>query len=223
MGSPTLPDVRAVQFDLADPKFPASLVDVPEPELPGASWTRVSVTGGGVCGSDLHLFTQNVGPSPTLASLASIPFLLGHEIAGRVIESGSSSSHPVGTRVAVDPCIPCAPRGIDPPCARTAPADGLPRVSTSTAECSPTGDHSGTRRTLAAGGPIRSLPTIRCSTRFRTRCPTRWPASTSPSRSPPTGCCARRRPRAIRSSSSVRASSGWLLWPRSRVSSRPAE
>jgi L-iditol 2-dehydrogenase len=108
--------VRAVQFDLAEPQFPASLVDVPEPELPGASWARVAVTGGGICGSDLHLFSQNVGPSPTLASLASIPFLLGHEIAGRVVESGASAGIAVGTRVAVDPCIPCVPRGIDPPC-----------------------------------------------------------------------------------------------------------
>jgi threonine dehydrogenase-like Zn-dependent dehydrogenase len=112
--------VRAVQFDFADPKFPASLVDVPEPGLPGDSWARVAVTGGGICGSDLHLFTHNVGPSPTLASLGAIPFLLGHEISGRVVESGSSSPFPVGTRVAVDPCIPCAPRGIDPPCANCA-------------------------------------------------------------------------------------------------------
>ncbi|MGA8725146.1 MAG: zinc-binding dehydrogenase [Acidimicrobiales bacterium] len=112
--------MRAVQFDYADPLFPASLVEVPEPDLPSASWARVEVVGGGICGSDLHLFTQNVGPSPTLASLGSIPFLLGHEIAGRVIETGSSSSFAVGTRVAVDPCIPCAPRGIDPRCANCA-------------------------------------------------------------------------------------------------------
>jgi threonine dehydrogenase-like Zn-dependent dehydrogenase len=120
MSAPTLAHVRAVQFDLTDPQFPASLVEVPEPELPGTSWARVAVTGGGICGSDLHLFTQNVGPSPTLASLGTIPFLLGHEIAGRVIEAGRSSSFAVGTRVAVDPCIPCAPRGIVPPCANCA-------------------------------------------------------------------------------------------------------
>ncbi len=118
--APTLTGVRAVQFDMADPKFPASLVEVREPQLPGPSWSRVAVTGGGICGSDLHLFAHNVGPSPTLASMASIPFLLGHEIAGRVIEAGSSSALRVGSRVAVDPCIPCAPRGIEPPCANCA-------------------------------------------------------------------------------------------------------
>jgi len=108
--------VRAVQFDLADPSFPASLTDLPEPDLPGPAWARVAVTTGGICGSDLHLFAHNTGPSPTLVSLASFPFVLGHEIAGRVIEAGPDCPYGVGTRVAVDPCLPCAPRGIHPPC-----------------------------------------------------------------------------------------------------------
>jgi threonine dehydrogenase-like Zn-dependent dehydrogenase len=113
--------VRAVQFDMADPEFPASLVDLPEPELPGAAWARVSVTIGGICGSDLHLFAHNVGPSPTLMGMGgSFPFVLGHEIAGRIVEAGPACSYAVGTRVAVDPCIPCAARAIDPPCANCA-------------------------------------------------------------------------------------------------------
>ncbi len=108
--------MRAIQFDMVDPAFPASLVDVPEPALPAGDWVRVAVTTGGICGSDLHLFAHNTGPSPTLMSTGSFPFLLGHEIAGRVIESGPGCSITVGTRVAVDPCIACAARGIDPPC-----------------------------------------------------------------------------------------------------------
>jgi len=109
--------MRAVQFDMADPTFPASLAEVPEPELPGPAWARVAVTTGGICGSDLHLFTHNTGPSPTLIGLGgAFPFLLGHEIAGRVIEAGHDCPVPVGTRVALDPCLPCAPRGIVPPC-----------------------------------------------------------------------------------------------------------
>ena len=108
--------MRAVQFDYVDPGFPASLVDVPEPELPGAAWARVAVTTGGICGSDLHLFTHNVGPTPALFSMGTIPFVLGHEIAGSVIEVGPACSIDVGTRVAIDPCIACLPRGIDPPC-----------------------------------------------------------------------------------------------------------
>jgi len=113
--------MRAVQFDLADPAFPASLVDVPEPELPGAQWARVAVTAGGICGSDLHLFVHNTGPSPTLMGMSgAFPFVLGHEIAGRVIEAGPDCPHAVGTRVVIDPCLPCLARGIDPPCANCA-------------------------------------------------------------------------------------------------------
>ena len=58
--------MRAVQFDMVDPAFPASLADIPEPDLPGPAWARVAVTTGGICGSDLHLFAHNTGPSPTL-------------------------------------------------------------------------------------------------------------------------------------------------------------
>jgi threonine dehydrogenase-like Zn-dependent dehydrogenase len=112
--------MRAVQFDMADPAFPASLVDLPEPDLPGGDWARVAVTAGGICGSDLHLFAHNTGPSPTLVSMGSLPFLLGHEIGGRVIEAGPGCHLEVGQRVAVDPCIPCAAREIDPPCANCA-------------------------------------------------------------------------------------------------------
>jgi threonine dehydrogenase-like Zn-dependent dehydrogenase len=109
--------MRAVQFDMVDPDFPASLVDLPEPELPGTAWARVEVASAGICGSDLHLFAHNTGPSPTLFAMGSFPFVLGHEIVGRVVEAGAECPQPVGTRVAVDPCIPCAARGIDPPCA----------------------------------------------------------------------------------------------------------
>jgi L-iditol 2-dehydrogenase len=112
--------MRAVLFDMADAGFPASLVDLPEPELPGPSWARIDVTTGGICGSDLHLFSHNTGPSPTLMSIGTFPFVLGHETAGRIVDAGADCSLPTGTRVAVDPCIPCLPRGIDPPCANCA-------------------------------------------------------------------------------------------------------
>jgi len=101
---------------MVDPTFPASLVEVAEPALPSPAWARVAVAAGGICGSDLHLFAHNTGPSPTLMTMGSFPFILGHEIAGRVIEAGSDCPCPVGTRVVLDPCIPCAARAIAPPC-----------------------------------------------------------------------------------------------------------
>ena len=112
--------MRAVVFDMVDPEFPASLAELPEPELPDPSWARVAVTTGGICGSDLHLFAHNTGPSPTLASIGTFPFVLGHETGGRIVETGAGCAIPIGTRVVVDPCIPCLPRGIDPPCANCA-------------------------------------------------------------------------------------------------------
>jgi threonine dehydrogenase-like Zn-dependent dehydrogenase len=112
--------VRAVVFDMVDPEFPASLTELQEPELPSPSWARIQVTTGGICGSDLHLFAHNTGPSPTLASIGTFPFVLGHETAGRVVEAGPECSVAPGTRVAIDPCIPCLPRGIDPLCANCA-------------------------------------------------------------------------------------------------------
>jgi L-iditol 2-dehydrogenase len=108
--------VLAARFDLADPDFPVSLVDLAEPGLPGPAWARVAVTAGGICGSDLHLFSRDTGPSPTLVALAAFPFVMGHEIGGRVIETGPECPVAVGTRVAVDPTIGCVARGIEPAC-----------------------------------------------------------------------------------------------------------
>ena len=105
---------------MADPEFPASLADLPEPGLPGRHGRASKSRPGGICGSDLHLFAHNTGPSPTLASIGTFPFVLGHETAGRVVEAGANCSVAVGTRVVIDPCIPCLPRGIDPPCANCA-------------------------------------------------------------------------------------------------------
>jgi threonine dehydrogenase-like Zn-dependent dehydrogenase len=110
-------------MDLADQSFPASLVEVDEPELPNADWARLEVVTGGICGSDLHLFSHNTGPSPTLTGYALFPFVLGHEIAGRVIEAGAESGVAIGDRIAVVPTITCAARSIDPPCAHCAQGD----------------------------------------------------------------------------------------------------
>jgi L-iditol 2-dehydrogenase len=56
------------------------------------------VTATGVCGSDLHWFSEaGIGDARVVK-----PLVLGHESAG-VIVSGSES----GQRVAIDPAIPC--------------------------------------------------------------------------------------------------------------------
>jgi len=108
--------VRAVQLDFADRAFPARVVDVDEPSLPGDDWARVEVRAGGICGSDLHIFSPSSGGAPTMADTLSVPVILGHEIAGVVTEAGDRAGVDVGDRVAVEPTITCEARGIDPPC-----------------------------------------------------------------------------------------------------------
>lgn len=73
------------------------LADEPLPtRTPGTS--LIKVTAVGICGSDLHWYTEaGIGDAQL-----STPLVIGHEFAG-VIEGGSRH----GERVAVDPAIPC--------------------------------------------------------------------------------------------------------------------
>jgi L-iditol 2-dehydrogenase len=76
----------------------------PPPVAPGE--TLVRVTDVGICGSDLHWFTEGgIGDARLIH-----PVVPGHEIAG-VVEEGPLA----GTPVAVDPAIPC---GTCPSCSR---------------------------------------------------------------------------------------------------------
>jgi L-iditol 2-dehydrogenase len=71
----------------------------PSPE-PGAGEALVQVTAVGICGSDLHWWTEGAIGDAKLAH----PLVLGHEGAG-VVESGPRA----GERVAIDPAITCGP------------------------------------------------------------------------------------------------------------------
>ena len=74
------------------------VVDEAAPADPPSGHSLVRMTAVGLCGSDLHWFAEGgIGD----AGLTR-PLVLGHEFAG-VIESGPRA----GTRVAVDPAIPC--------------------------------------------------------------------------------------------------------------------
>lgn len=79
--------------------------------VPAAGQELIAVTAVGICGSDLHWFTEgSIGDA-----VLNAPLILGHEIGG-VIASGPRT----GQRVAVDPSIPC---WICPPC-----LDGNPNL-----------------------------------------------------------------------------------------------
>jgi propanol-preferring alcohol dehydrogenase len=61
---------------------PAQLVEIPVPE-PGPGEVLVQVAGAGLCHSDLHLMHWRAGTLPY-----TLPFTLGHEIAGTVAGLG---------------------------------------------------------------------------------------------------------------------------------------
>jgi len=77
------------------PALHSRLVDAEFPEPPlGANDVRVAIAACGICHSDAH-YRAGFGAIAT-------PRILGHEIAGRVVEVGASVSEPrVGDRVAV--------------------------------------------------------------------------------------------------------------------------
>lgn len=79
------------------------LDDIPAPE-PGTGEALIRVRAMGVCGSDVHYYVDGrIGDA-----VAPLPYILGHEFSGEIVALGPGAAEPpVGTRVAVDPAIPC--------------------------------------------------------------------------------------------------------------------
>lgn len=92
---------------------PISLTDMDEPELPGPGWHRVSPILAGICGSDLHTIAGS--SSRYFEPLVSFPFVMGHEVVGRL---------DTGERVVLDAVLGHAARGAEVPFPGAAPADG---------------------------------------------------------------------------------------------------
>src|SRR4029077_19445478 len=83
---------------LRDFKAPLTIEEIEQPK-PSAHDVLIQVEACGVCHSDLHLAD---GDWPQLVPITKRPLILGHEIAGRVIEKGASVNHlQVGDRVGV--------------------------------------------------------------------------------------------------------------------------
>ena len=74
---------------LRDFKTPLLLEDVEQPQ-PGAHDVLIEVEACGVCHSDLHIAD---GDWPQLVPITKRPLILGHEIAGRVVEKGEAVNH----------------------------------------------------------------------------------------------------------------------------------
>jgi threonine dehydrogenase-like Zn-dependent dehydrogenase len=98
--------------------------------LPGPEWLRIAPILTGICGSDMGMILNR--SSPALMPFISFPLTPGHEIVGRVTETGSRvSGIEQGQRVVVMPLISCQMRGVEPcgACAR-----GEPGVCTKTTD-----------------------------------------------------------------------------------------
>lgn len=77
--------------------------DIPD-EQPAAGEVLVSLGSGGICGSDLHYFNDGGFGAIRIRQ----PMILGHEVAGTIIETGSGvTGLSVGDQVAVNPSRPC--------------------------------------------------------------------------------------------------------------------
>lgn len=70
------------------------------PEKPAAGWARVAVSHVGICGTDYHIYE---GKHPFLA----YPRVMGHEVSGRVAETGEGVTLAIGTPVIVNPYLAC--------------------------------------------------------------------------------------------------------------------
>lgn len=77
--------------------------EVPTP-TPRGGEALIRVRALGVCGSDVHYYLDGrIGDD-----IAPVPFTLGHEFAGEIVALGpEAEGPPIGSRVAVDPAIPC--------------------------------------------------------------------------------------------------------------------
>jgi L-idonate 5-dehydrogenase len=87
-------DLRVEQFDIA----PFDVAGMGEHDV------KVRVRQGGICGSDLHYFHHGGFGTVRIQH----PMVLGHEVAGEVIEVGAAVTRVrAGDRVAVNPSLPC--------------------------------------------------------------------------------------------------------------------
>lgn len=77
------------------------ICEVPMPEIKNSREVLIKVKSVGICGSDIHIYH---GTNP----VATYPRVIGHEIAGQIVQIGDEvSNFKVEDHVVVDPVINC--------------------------------------------------------------------------------------------------------------------
>ena len=92
---------------------PLEYRSIDPPDLPAGDWLRVTPLLSGICGSDLATIDGHA--SRYFEPLVSFPFVLGHEVVGRLED---------GQRVVLEPVLGPEARGLAPPFPGAAPGDG---------------------------------------------------------------------------------------------------
>ena len=96
---------------------PLSMLEVPEPQLPGKDWAILRTRLTGICGSDNKQVYINADFDNPLSTMVSFPHVLGHEVVGVIEQVGPGvTRRKAGERVALNPWLSCGPRGIQPMC-----------------------------------------------------------------------------------------------------------
>ncbi len=134
------------------------LVEVPDLQVPFPDWLLIKTRLCGICGSDYkQVFVDFEGIDSPLATLATFPQVMGHEVVGTVAAVGTAvKSLQIGQRVVLNPWLSCAPRGITPLCEACQDGQYSLCINFKRGRLAP-GIHTGTCRD-ASGGYAPYLP-----------------------------------------------------------------
>ncbi len=92
-----------MRASVMDRPLTVSIQDRPTP-TPGPGDVLIQVQAVGVCGSDVHWFSEGrIG-----STVVTAPLVLGHEASGRVVALGTGADPGLmGRRVSIEPGVPC--------------------------------------------------------------------------------------------------------------------
>jgi len=134
------------------------MLEVPELTVPFPDWVLIKTRLCGICGSDYkQVFVDFEGIDSPLATLATFPQVMGHEVVGTIAAVGTAVKNlRVGQRVVLNPWLSCAPRGITPTCEACQDGQYSLCINFKRGRLAP-GIHTGTCRD-ASGGYAPYLP-----------------------------------------------------------------